>query len=75
MPSSGSDQDTFFQIKATTTGGYAGLGVGSQMAGSLIFVVYKNSAGDNITLSPRLGKYVRLWSHAQNTADIRKGRN
>ena len=32
------------------------LGQGHQMAGANIFVVYANSKGDNVTLSPRLGK-------------------
>jgi hypothetical protein len=34
---------------------WVGLGQGSGMAGSNIFVVYANAAGTNVTLSPRLG--------------------
>lgn len=28
------------------------------MAGSLIFVIYLNQAGDNVTISPRIATYV-----------------
>lgn len=34
---------------------WIGLGQGSQMKGSNIFMIYANAAGDNVTLSPRLG--------------------
>jgi len=53
LPSSGTD--TFFQVKASTSGGWAGIGVGKQMAGSLIFIVYPDASGKNVTVSPRLG--------------------
>jgi len=33
------------------------MGVGSAMMGALIFVVYPNANGGNVTVSPRLGKY------------------
>jgi hypothetical protein len=53
IPSSGTD--TFFQVKASTSGGWAGIGVGKQMAGSLIFIIYPDASGTNVTVSPRLG--------------------
>ena len=34
---------------------WIGLGQGGQMKGSNIFMIYSNAAGDNVTLSPRLG--------------------
>ena len=43
------------QISAPTSYSWVGLGQGSQMSGSQIFVIYTNSGGNNVTLSPRLG--------------------
>ncbi|KAF2032415.1 hypothetical protein EK21DRAFT_110087 [Setomelanomma holmii] len=50
--SSGSG-DVFFQISAPSTYQWIGLGQGQQMSGSNMFIVYTNSAGSNVTLSPR----------------------
>lgn len=46
----------YFQINATLPVKWVALGEGDQMAGANIFVVYSNAAGDNVTVSPRLGK-------------------
>ncbi|KAF2481674.1 hypothetical protein BDY17DRAFT_169094 [Neohortaea acidophila] len=51
--SSGSG-DVFFQISGSSSYSWIGLGQGSQMAGSNIFMVYADGNG-NVTLSPRLG--------------------
>lgn len=46
----------YFQINATRSLQWVALGQGTQMAGANMFVVYSNAAGDNVTVSPRLGK-------------------
>lgn len=46
----------YFQINASLPLTWVALGQGTQMAGANIFVVYSNAAGDNVTVSPRLGK-------------------
>jgi hypothetical protein len=48
-------KDLFFQISAPSSMAWVGLGQGSGMAGSNIFVIYADAAGTNVTLSPRLG--------------------
>jgi hypothetical protein len=48
-------KDLFFQISAPTSMAWVGLGQGSGMSGSNIFVIYADAAGTNVTLSPRLG--------------------
>ncbi|KIW01114.1 uncharacterized protein PV09_07402 [Verruconis gallopava] len=50
--SSGSG-DVYIQISGPTSFSYIALGSGSQMSGSNMFVIYTNSAGNNVTLSPR----------------------
>ncbi|MCJ1285565.1 hypothetical protein MMC26_004906, partial [Xylographa opegraphella] len=52
--SSGSG-DFFIQIQAPSSMQWVGLGQGGQMRGSNMFIIYSNSDGHNITLSPRLG--------------------
>ncbi len=52
--SSGSG-DIYFQITGPTTMSWIGLGQGSSMTNANIFMVYADSAGTNVTLSPRLG--------------------
>lgn len=44
----------YLQIKAPSSYRWVAMGIGSQMAGSHIFMIYQNGAG-NVTLSPRLG--------------------
>lgn len=46
----------YFQINATRSVKWVALGQGSQMEGANIFVVYPDTSGVNITVSPRLGK-------------------
>jgi len=48
--------DIFFQIQGTSSHQWIGLGQGAQMTGSNIFIIYADSSGKNVTLSPRLGK-------------------
>ncbi|KAH7321931.1 hypothetical protein BKA65DRAFT_513289 [Rhexocercosporidium sp. MPI-PUGE-AT-0058] len=52
--SSGSG-DLFIQISGPSTMSWIGLGQGRSMSGSNIFMVYANAAGNNVTVSPRLG--------------------
>ncbi|SMQ52532.1 unnamed protein product [Zymoseptoria tritici ST99CH_3D7] len=47
--------DIFFQMTAPTSMNWVGLGQGSKMAGSNMFVMYTSSDGQNVTISPRLG--------------------
>ena len=47
--------DLFFQIQGPSSLQWIGLGQGSSMSGSNIFIVYADSSGSNVTLSPRLG--------------------
>lgn len=42
---------------------YVGFGQGTKMSGANIFIMYANSDGSNVTLSPRLGS-----GHVQPTA-------
>ena len=53
--STGGESDTFFQIQGPANYSWIALGQGSQMSGAQIFVIYANAAGNNVTLSPRLG--------------------
>ena len=48
--------DIYFQIQAPASTQWVGLGQGSQMRGANIFIVYSDSDGQNVTLSPRLGQ-------------------
>jgi len=52
--SSGSG-DIYLQITGPTSYSWIGLGQGSGMTGAQIFVMYTDSSGSNVTLSPRLG--------------------
>ncbi|KAH6610459.1 cellobiose dehydrogenase [Trichoderma cornu-damae] len=46
--------DIFFQLKAPTSWQWVGLGIGSRMSGSQIFLMYQDGKG-NVTLSTRPG--------------------
>ncbi|KAH0494071.1 hypothetical protein TgHK011_000705 [Trichoderma gracile] len=46
--------DIFFQLKAPTSWQWIGLGIGSQMVGSQMFIMYQDGNG-NVTLSTRPG--------------------
>jgi hypothetical protein len=45
--------DIFLQIKAPANYEYVGLGTGSRMSGSNMFIMYKSADGNNVTVSPR----------------------
>lgn len=47
--------DIYIQISGPDTMSWIGIGQGSSMRGSNIFVIYADSTGSNVTLSPRLG--------------------
>lgn len=49
---------------------WIGVGQGSQMIGSNIFMIYANAAGDNVTLSPRLGIGERQPLNSGSTAQV-----
>jgi len=53
--SSSGNGDIYMQISAPTSYSWVGIGQGSQMAGAQIFVIYTDSSGNNVTMSPRLG--------------------
>ncbi|KAL2068391.1 hypothetical protein VTL71DRAFT_16489 [Oculimacula yallundae] len=67
--SSGSG-DIFFQISGPSSMSWLGLGQGQSMTGSNIFMVYANAAGNNVTLSPRLGVGRRQPSTSGSTAQV-----
>jgi hypothetical protein len=66
VPDSGSD--LFFQVKGSTDPGWVAVGVGSGMAGALIFVIYPSADGKNVTVSPRLGTYVDMRKRSEKRA-------
>jgi hypothetical protein len=45
--------DVFYQISGPTSNAWIGMGTGSQMKGSDMFIIYTSSSGSNVTLSPR----------------------
>lgn len=47
--------DVYFQITGPTNYSWIGLGQGSSMTGSRLFVMYTSADGSNVTISPRLG--------------------
>ncbi|GAM37493.1 hypothetical protein TCE0_024f07457 [Talaromyces pinophilus] len=47
-------QDVYFHISVPSSYSYIGIGTGTVMQDSLIFVMYSNATGDGITLSPRI---------------------
>ncbi|KAG4416644.1 hypothetical protein IFR04_010224 [Cadophora malorum] len=67
--SSGSG-DIFFQISGPSTMSWIGLGQGGSMSGSNIFMVYANAAGNNVTVSPRLGVGDREPTTSGSTSQI-----
>lgn len=62
--SSSSTGSLYFQLSASTSYQWVGLGIGSAMAGSTIFVMYTDGTG-NVTISARDGGA----GHAEPTAD------
>jgi hypothetical protein len=45
--------DVFYQITGPTSMAWIGMGTGTQMRGSSMFVIYMSADGTNVTLSPR----------------------
>ncbi|KAH7393602.1 hypothetical protein BKA64DRAFT_92005 [Cadophora sp. MPI-SDFR-AT-0126] len=62
--------DLFFQISGPSTMSWIGLGQGDSMSGSNIFMVYANAAGNNVTVSPRLGVGDREPTTSGSTSQI-----
>ena len=52
--------ELFIQIQGPTDRQYLAVGQGRAMAGSNMFLVYLDAAGQNVTLSPRVGKGHRM---------------
>ncbi|KAI6890055.1 hypothetical protein KC325_g125 [Hortaea werneckii] len=61
--------DIYFQISAPTTYSWVALGQGNGMSGSNMFVVYTSADGNNVTVSPRLGRGQVMPEYNSN-ADI-----
>lgn len=62
--------DIYFQLSGpSATLSWIGLGQGSSMTGANIFMVYADSTGTNVTLSPRLGTGNQL-PNSDTTADV-----
>ncbi|KAI5778918.1 hypothetical protein EDC01DRAFT_324743 [Geopyxis carbonaria] len=53
IPNNGSS--TFFQVTTSKSNGWTGVGIGSGMAGALIFLIYPNEKGTDVMVSPRIG--------------------
>jgi hypothetical protein len=47
--------DMFFQITGPSSYAWIGMGTGSSMTGSNMFIIYQSSSGTNVTLSARKG--------------------
>lgn len=47
--------DVYFQITAPTSYQWAAFGQGTQMKGANMYIIYGDSTGTNVTVSPRLG--------------------
>ncbi|KAK0099624.1 hypothetical protein ONS95_013479 [Cadophora gregata] len=62
--------DIFFQISGPSTMSWIGLGQGTSMSGSNIFMIYANAAGNNVTVSPRLGVGDREPTTSGSTSQI-----
>ena len=56
LSASSGQGDIYFQIQGPSSKQWIGLGQGSQMKGANIFIIYSDPSGQNVTLSPRLGK-------------------
>lgn len=67
--SSGSG-DIFVQVTGPSNLQWLGIGQGTQMRGANIFMIYSNEAGNNVTVSPRLGAGQRQPSTSGATSQI-----
>ncbi|OAP64045.1 hypothetical protein AYL99_00017 [Fonsecaea erecta] len=66
VPNDNSDS-LFFHFSAPAGQAWGAFGFGTQMAGALIFVTYASQSGNNVTVSPRLGKGHVMPQH---TSDV-----
>ncbi|PTB67277.1 iron reductase domain protein [Trichoderma citrinoviride] len=65
--------DIFFQLKAPTSWQWIGLGIGTQMVGSQMFIMYQDGKG-NVTLSTRPGaNHVMPTYKARNDVELLAG--
>lgn len=48
--------DVYFQITGPSSNAWMALAQGRSMAGANMFVVYASKSGNNVTVSPRLGR-------------------
>lgn len=55
LPTTGTN--TYLRVQGPVSAGWAAVGIGSGMVGSLIFLIYPSADGKNVTVSPRLGRY------------------
>ena len=55
IPATNTNDDLFFHLEGPNSGSWYGFGFGTEMAGSLLFVMYTSADGKNVTISPRLG--------------------
>ncbi|KIW55376.1 hypothetical protein PV05_07660 [Exophiala xenobiotica] len=67
VPSDSSDT-LFYHFSAPSSQTWAAFGFGSQMKGALMFVTYASQDGNNVTVSPRLGKGHVMPQH---TSDVK----
>ncbi|KAI1207351.1 putative iron reductase domain protein [Annulohypoxylon truncatum] len=49
-----STTDLYFSLMMTTSTSWGAIGLGSHMAGALMFVVYPSQSGNSLTISPRI---------------------
>ncbi|KAF4983508.1 hypothetical protein FZEAL_1095 [Fusarium zealandicum] len=64
--SSSGSGNIYFQIEAPTSTTWAGVGIGSSMTGSEMFLIYQDGQG-NVTLSPRNGRGHVMPQHSQRS--------
>ncbi|KAI5794332.1 hypothetical protein DFH27DRAFT_130337 [Peziza echinospora] len=69
IPAAASSSDLYLQVVAPATSGWAGVGFGSRMKGSLIFIIYPTTNGKNLTISPRIATANEM-PHYESTIDF-----
>ncbi|KAI1620419.1 hypothetical protein EDD37DRAFT_674626 [Exophiala viscosa] len=73
VPSDSTDS-LFYHFSAPSAQTWAAFGIGSQMKGALIFVMYASEDGSNVTVSPRLGEGHVMPQHTSSvTVDVLSG--
>lgn len=67
--------DIYIHVTGPSSLSWIGIGQGSGMRGSNIFMIYANAAGDNVTVSPRLGlgEYQPMTSGATSQITLLEG--